>query len=327
MVAVVCLAHAAAPPPAEQADRLLAAVTEGTKHAAAAVTSGRGKVTARNWNLSPLSEDGTAAIELKSVYKAAFSGGEFRLSVTTTVLRYDPVKGQDPVMTPAVGSERREEIAVCGNRATDFTRDEGPRAIVASLDGETRASKQVSDTARHCMRQVKPSGLGLPGHGITDIGRITFAGEPSVASIIRRVTGREVVNGDECLVLELTVRRADKKLADSVNLLWIDPRKGYTVTRMRHYLEGGPFAGRILKEEENVVAKKYAPGIWYPSKVVNEYYEVNAKGKPVKTSTSTITYDPGFKLNVPVTEADLSLYMPSGTRVRDETVGKDYTVP
>ena len=78
----------------------------------------------------------------------------------------------------------------------------------------------------------------------------------------------------------------------------------------------------VLAQERMAEPRLYGDSLWGPGRFTEKQYD--AKGKVVVTIYTE--YDPDFKLNVPVSEKDLSLQLPSGTLVHNHVQDADYTV-
>jgi hypothetical protein len=120
-----------------------------------------------------------------------------------------------------------------------------------------------------------------------------------------RIVGREVLDGRECVVLEMTSPISRMRV-------WVDVERGYAVP-----------GGAILLREEVVESRQYGEGLWGPAKFTRVEY------RPDGTVEKKVygTYDPEFKINVPISENDLRPTLPSGTKVCDGPEGPSYTVP
>jgi len=138
-----------------------------------------------------------------------------------------------------------------------------------------------------------------------------------------RIVGREVLDGRECVVLEITgpISRMN---------VWVDVERGFAVPKCRAwYVRTVPYlgwaipGGSILLREEVVESRRYGEGLWGPAKFTRVEY------RPDGTIEKKVygTYDPEFKINVPISEDDLRLTLPSGTKVYDDSEGSSYAVP
>lgn len=138
-----------------------------------------------------------------------------------------------------------------------------------------------------------------------------------------RIVGREVLDGRECVVLEMTSPISRMRV-------WVDVGRGYAVPKYRAwYVRTVPYlgwaipGGSILLREEVVESRQYGEGLWGPAKFTRVEY------RPDGTIEKKVygTYDPEFKINVPISEDDLRPTLPSGTKVYDDPEGPSYTVP
>jgi hypothetical protein len=130
-----------------------------------------------------------------------------------------------------------------------------------------------------------------------------------------RIVGREMLDGRECVVLEMTGPISRMRV-------WVDVERGYAVPKYRAwYVRTVPYlgwaipGGSILLREEVAESRQYGEGLWGPAKFTRVEY------RPDGTIEKKVygTYDPEFKINVPIPEENLKLALPSGTQVFDHT--------
>ena len=137
-----------------------------------------------------------------------------------------------------------------------------------------------------------------------------------------KVVGKQKLNGDDCVIVEwLTPFDVCGQKYYSTLRCWVDTDKGFTVP-LRKWLEiscsdGNATSGTYIFAD----VKKYGHGLWGPAKVRKDHWEKGGRGHDI------VTYCPGFALNVPVSVEELTLKLPSGTKVHDETTGNTYTTP
>lgn len=129
------------------------------------------------------------------------------------------------------------------------------------------------------------------------------------------IVGREEVDGHECVVVEFSSPISRVKV-------WVDMAKGFAVRKLRvWYL---PEAGEaVLMREEEVDLKQYAEGLWGAARYTRVDY------RPDGTIEKKVygTYDPGFEINVPISEEDLRLTLPPGMKVLNERSRTSDTAP
>jgi len=141
-----------------------------------------------------------------------------------------------------------------------------------------------------------------------------------------RIAGREVLDGRECLVLELTGPASRMRV-------WVDAERGFAVPKYRlWYVRRLPYlgwvvpGGSVLLREEVVELREYGEGLWGPSEFTRVEY------RPDGTVEKKVygTYTPGFGINVPIIEDRFHLALPAGSPVygeRQSAPGTPYTSP
>ena len=297
-------------------DDLLAVVKAGSRNARSVVASGRGKVSVRCWKL----RGGDSVSETQSVLCVAFAGDAYRLSVDDEVVRDDPAPGRVRVKA---GTKSHQELAIRGYKVTELR--ERRRA---TLGDASRSGTRAEGLFYSYMSDIGLLDLTASGNGIVDIECLErSSSQPTYASVTTRVVGREPVGGAECILVETAARASAYGTADRVVQMWVDPAKGFVMPRVRAYYEGGPFRERTLSHETTAEFSEHAPDVWYPAHVTRDYYRTDGQGKPCKYRAVEITYAPDFALNARLSQAELSLELPSGTRVYDEVLDAQYTAP
>lgn len=224
----------------------------------------------------PVSEGATQEKPFfERVQTVAFDGN--RLRVSSEVISGDALSYQG-----AFDGEKTAEL-------TDDATGAGPTArITDGLEGFTRGDFAIF---------VDPRSIGgLPWKNL---------GPDTGGSVT--LVGREALNGDNCVILEITSNPLDETDgAYTRTKVWVDLDKGFTVPKSYlWYVPSGEHAP-ILMREEVVELKDYGDGIWGPARYTRLVYEPD--GTVEKRVTGT--YDPEFKINVPISEADLRLTLP-----------------
>ena len=306
---------------------LLQYIINGTHEAATAIKSGKGRITVREWTR----ENSKASREFETIYDVTFSGDKYKLTIDSTVLRNDPIPGVSGFPVPP-GYKTLRMVAIDGRRITNMIRTRRNTFTAAIGYGNITPMPEGGYVKGGYSRMVpynydiSLSGRQLPGNGIIDLSKLHF-NTSSFKESITRIIGREVVNGSECVIVEILAPGASAKIDNMYLQAWIDPAKGFTIPRFRRYAEGGPsHAKRFLCEEVHAEIRELAPGVWGTSKVTQTYYRLDYKKRPYKSGTKTIIYDQNFQANIEVSPDDLKLEIPDGTKVYDDS-GKEYTWP
>lgn len=143
------------------------------------------------------------------------------------------------------------------------------------------------------------------GHGIRRIDLNPFGKDATDKGL--RIARREWLQGHECIVVVRTGESSvgGKKLYGGQEY-WVDPKRGFAVLRVRDWAYGGPLRRRTTICEANAKVRDYGNGIWGPAKYTFFQSEYDGKGGMRVTRRYETTYQPDFRLNVPVTESDLT---------------------
>lgn len=292
---------------------LLPILTEGLHDAAAAVRSGAGPVTVVQRKTFG---DG-AVVEIRTDYTVAFRGARARYSAFSEIVADSRAPIQErSLVRRGVGSVAEKVVALAPNRIVRY--EPGGRSAVVG---------DVSTALRRELTEYELN-LAIPRHGVVDIREFSSPPAP-FAQGEPRIVGRETIAGDECIVVEI-VNSAEVSGSRVVDTwwFWVAPHKGFTVPRIRNWVEGGIAARKSLVAELDATLRDYGNGVWGPGVVTEQHYEINqSTGEARLFLRKTITYGRGFVLNSEVTDADLTLNLPSGTKVEDLLADVEYTVP
>jgi hypothetical protein len=302
MVLAICLSASHSPCRAsettgESNDQFLIAKA-GCDQAWGAITSGKGKVTISSWSRTG---DG-AEMTNEDKYRFVFSGSRYRLST------------ESATVVPAA-TKPLQEASFDGQKITVL--DAGARQ--AGIGGSKE--KGLDNYIR---TQIMPQVHGRERIGST----VVEAGSP-IKSLTWSFVRNEVLNGDNCIVVEVVCPSAlpDGQTPTAIRDLWIDPSKGFTIPLIRTWVEGAGLSARTLAREESATFRDAGNGLWVPTQSTLESYRKNSKGEIEKSTRVTVTYDSTFEYNVPISDAELFLIVPSGTTMINDELGALYTVP
>jgi|GEM_PF-3094306 len=302
---------------------MLAVVLQGSKEAASSIKSGRGKITVHKW--SKLREGGV--LETETSYDVVFCGAKYKASRTIKYLSNGPSNEQfadEARIQP--GTVARDEVVFDGVHVRWLDLDEKNGRI-----GDLETA-----TGRHelMLWRTELGAIGSEqaiGYGVWDISAfhesLMFPGTKSAGPIL---VGRETIDGEECLVIEITYDHSQGSGPGfrDIRRFWVNPQRGYTVSRMRVWTEGGGYSARTLVAECEIKTKEYSKDLWGPSEWVSNQYDLDPQtNQVVQTIRSHVKFDEAFQLNCLVSNSELSLDFPSGTRIHDEVSDADYTVP
>ncbi len=299
----------------------LPVVVEGSRNAVAAIQSGKGQVTRRSW--SRMNDGGVRETETK--HQIAFSGDKFRLSSVTKYLQNTP--GIPPEYTGArvwKPDTFRRESSYDGEKTVRLEEDKA--TISDPNDMKSHSGRSVFQDYREAAVVGVDIGHSKPAHGLMETDKWPHPTLPS--SITRsapRIVGRETLNGDECIIVEIVLT---SKYSTRPTWFWLNPTKGFTIPRARGWVQGGDHTEKILSWESDVEVREYGADLWGPAKVSYKQYQLDKEtGEYYKTIDEVTTFADDFQINVPVSEAELTLTLPSGTKVTDELLKETYTVP
>ena len=294
---------------AEEAEQLLAAVRSGCEAAASRVSTSAGQVRVNEWIWEPTGE----VLETETVYDVASAGEKSKASVTTTYVANEGASAG--LNTP--GTVQRWEIACDGEKVTSYYPDEN-RAEVSGLD---------SDAGRR-LRATKAR-LMMPGHGVPEAQLEQVKLPPGYEWNERRLLGREVVDGEECIVYEAshTAPRADGTEVTYYHRHWIDPNRGFTVSKSESGIRGGPYGEGFVLATGEAETRQYADALWGVREVRIEEHRLDDSDKPYRMRYAVTTLADDYQLNGPVSEEMLTIQLPSGTKVYNTLIDAGYTVP
>ena len=289
---------------------LLPTVLDGCRSAVSAIKSGQGKVTA----YASLRSNNGGILETETTYQVLFSGDKFKLAVDEKYLKNspgEPLPSDRMLLEP--GSLISRQVAYDAERTTTFMPQEHEATIG---DRSTNSGQEAIDDGHNA---------AFVGHyGLLEIAKWVVG--PSVYTRgTPKIVGRETLNGNDCVVVEFLLTGKD---IVHTFWFWVDPAKGFTVPRIRSWAEGTGLREKILTGEVNTEMRQYADGNWGPARATVAQYRINPlSGEYYRNAQYVTTFDPNFQINVPVTDSELTLTLPSGTTVTNELLQETYTVP
>jgi len=139
-----------------------------------------------------------------------------------------------------------------------------------------------------------------------------------------KVVGREVLGGENCVVLEVTSNPlASAGGGHMTGKLWVAMDKGCAVPQASWAFVRSGSSTPIPMREETAAFRQCGDGLWAPTAYTRVDYH------PDGTIEKKVigTYDLDFGINVSVGEEDVRLTLPSGTSVYDQRIGAAYTTP
>lgn len=155
-------------------------------------------------------------------------------------------------------------------------------------------------------------------------------GRNTIKEINAKITGRQVVDGVDCIVVEwgFEVTDGNEKGTRWVYNFWVSPDRGYTLTQCKEWR----VKPQSEKRELAVVAQCKTVrngGVWVPRRYSETQYDLDRGGgtTPGISSLCVTTYHEDFAWNKAVTSDDLTLVLPSGTQVHDFALDARYTIP
>lgn len=315
-IVLLCLAFSIALCPAANADAKLRAddsqafsqdmfptIWEGMRAAASAIRTGRSEVRVREW----IQRNEGGVLETNTKYEVVFTGKLFKVTTSSTIIQNTPDRGEESQLMTPPGTEFKRIVSFDGNKVVAYSPDSGEATI---------SDPAVGDGLNEI--RVYNADASVFGHGFIS----AKLADPLPPTNIR-VVGRETIDGDECFVLEV---RDGYESISSRRRIWVNPSKGYIIVRAKSWLQEGSNP-EFMNYEVNRTVREYAPGIWGPAVDTEiDYIPDRVTGSLRKNREVTTTFDQGFQVNVAVGKEDISLTLPSGTRVRDNIANAKYTV-
>ncbi len=311
LIAAIGLASGLQPVGAEEAEDVLAAVRLGCETTTARVSTSAGVVTVHEWNWRSNGE----LLETETLYTVASEGERFKAAVDTRYIRNEWTPPDPDLRVNAPGTVQRQEIAYDGEKITSYEPDRN-RAEISGLD---------SDGGR-LLRTVKLMALS-PGHAVPRLP--TSSPSPEGVNRGPHVVARDILNGDECIVVESvrTATAADGTQQEYYSRFWVMPQKGFSVARSETEARGGMFGEGTLLSQAEIDTREYADALWGISEVRHEEYRLQDSGRPYLKSRTITAFADEYQLNGPVTKEMLTIDLPSGTKVYNELIDAEYTVP
>ncbi len=296
---------------AEGDEDLLAALSEGCANAVSSIRSGSGHATTYFW--SKRGDGGVLETETENYLK--FKGDRFLLREKVKYLRNDPIPGKEPSDMPV--TIRNTASSYDLEKVTILDQDDSLPASATICDPTTREGRNQLNLYKVFAR--------MAGHGVDYLVPRPEDLPPSIELTSAKIVGRESLEGDECIVVDVavTVHLPDEDTMVSTVRKWVNVDKGYTIVRTRTWHEGNVYSAQTLKSESSTTVRQYGDGVWGPDTFTSQRYDLEGEVR----HKLVIAYDPAFELNVPVSDSDLSLTLPSGTEVHDELIDVQYTVP
>lgn len=295
----------------EEAEDLLAAVQLGCEETKSRVSSSAGTVTVHEWHWRSSGE----LLETETQYTVASAGDKFRAVCETRYITNEWVSRESGLPFNPPGTVQRVDMAYDGEKVTRYEPQRG-RADIAGPN---------SNWARE-LGSIRRSILS-PGGGV-----------PVVRSVARserrdpidpRVVGREMVNGDECIVCELAYRTPlrDGCTGTFYDHIWVNPAKGFTFAKEESGARGGLFGDGMLLAEAEIDVRKCGDDLWGLSEVRHDQYGLDDAGERYLNIREIITFGNDYRLNPTVTDDMLTVTLPSGTKVYNELIDAHYAVP
>jgi len=296
---------------------LLELVKAGTRNAASSIRSGVGTISLRTWS----TERGGVS-ETEIAYKVAFSGERFKLSATHTVLQSSPGPGDEKakMLIPA-GTVLHYTVAYDGSALTVLYADDKAANVLAP--------DRASGAQPPWWRDISPLRCGFQPVDAPAPGSTVHL--PNGGCLLMGTTDakRQSADGEGYIVVEInqTDRTPGSNNFTSKRIHWVNVDKGFVVAKRFTYGHDDIRTEDVLLDERLVTVRDYGGGRWGPDTCTLVSYRPNKAGEMQRVRIQTIKYGPDFRLNVPVSDADLALTLPAGTKVVDEVHGAEYVIP
>jgi len=184
---------------------------------------------------------------------------------------------------------------------------DGEKLTTIQRNGDT-VSALISGRAMPAIMKAFRSAFGLD-----------YRGKPwseALQEVGPRLVAKEVVNGDDCYVLEIDGQ------TQNMTRVWIDPSKGFLVRRRIEYWPNGE-----VKEWQNVEElKEYADGVWMPSKVTRRSYSSTDRYGTHIVHAENVATAHELRVNTGLSDDDFTLHLAKGTIVYNEGLDEWYTI-
>ena len=299
----------------EDAAALLASLRQGCDLAAAAVHSGVGTLTVHAWAWRPNGDKR----ETETTYSVASQGDRFKAVSETRYVEDEWAPAVSQTNTATAPTARREEIAFNGETITFYEPDEG-NAIIGDA-----ASPHLGKLLQSVRLYTRSPGHAVPV-GVLDLKPASEACLPAEP----RVLGRDLIDGEECVVCEASaqVRGTTSGSVTSISRYWINPARGYSLVKAETYMQQALSLPPDLLSSVEVDTVPAADTLWRISSWRQDVYAVDFQtSRPYLSLRSTASFADDYQLNAPVTEDMLTINLPSGTKVYNELIDAQYTVP
>jgi len=289
----------------EEAKELLAAVRLGCDTAAASVSSSAGVVTLHEWNWRANGD----LLETETTYTVALKGERYRAAVETKYLTNEWSSANSP------GTIQKTILGYDGEKVTRYEPLRGYAAIANLDSGIGRELRNAKILA------ISP-GIGAPT--FPEIPPTPDNPDPG-----SRVLGRQTVNGEDCVVVDTVSTAATAKGTQTMIFRsWIALQKGFSLVKAEGKVRGGMFGeGETLIAQIEAQPRECADDLWGISQVQQEEHMVDDSGRIYLSRRATTDFSKDYAINAPVTEDMLTVTLPSGTKVDNELIDSQYTIP
>jgi hypothetical protein len=296
-------------PSGASAEALLAAVRAGCEAARSEVSTRVGTITIResSW------EGDRERLVTETTYQVVTDGAREKVSEAITYLVNDAVPPDPTLAVNVAGTTTTKQVASDGERFTVY-RPGAKSAIVCGLDSALASDAR---SIRQTIEEVSP--------GVPDLNRA-----PASPRYVRRgpvIVGREEVRGEDCVVVEVCDVRVDANGDEisSYQRFWIAPQQGFVALKAEAGSRGGRYGEGVVFAQTEAEATQYPDGTWGLGRLRAQQYSL--EGPPNLETQIVVTMADDYRLNAPVTEEMLKVQLPSGTKVYNELIEAEYTVP
>ena len=296
---------------AEDSGSLLAAVRLGCETARSRISTRVGAITVHDsfW------KGDKKWLETETVYGVVSEGTKVRATTDKTYIRNETTT-TDPGGVPiAPGTVMTTQLAFDGEKVVEYWPAENRAAIAGPESAIGSELKLITATIEDILPGVPDLDMEIPSPRYTTRG-------PSVV-------GREVVDGEDCVVVELAHVRVDSDGQEIAwyHRYWIAPDMGFIALKTEVGHRGGWFGDGMVSVERKAEPRQYSNGLWGVSRIWAQRYRLDESGTRDLEIETVVTVADDYQLNAPVTEEMLKVQLPSGTKVYNELIDAHYTVP
>jgi len=254
-------------------------------------------------------------LETETVYRVVSEGTKVKVTADKTYIRNETTTTDPGAVPIAPGTVMTTQLAFDGEKVVEYWPSEN-RAAIAD-PGSAIGSKLTP--IRGTIEEISP--------GVPDLAKEMPS--PRYTKRGPAVVGREVVDGEDCVIVELAHVRVDSDGQEIAwyHRYWIAPDMGFTALKAEFGYRGGRYGDGVVMVETEAEPRQYSNGLWGVSRIWAQRYRLDESDTRDLEIETVVTVADDYQLNAPVTEEMLKVQLPSGTKVYNELLDASYVVP